>query len=453
MELLVTAPIRIDFSLNISQKAYKTNEFYDYLEEVNNSKISNENIDNLIIYKKKKITHSSYDDKAKSNLCIFGININNSANTTLKNINDDFISKHFKNIEKFEIKVFDNTVAIIDMRVQLTNLQNYSDFTKDCEAKIMLLITEILKTVSSSINNLLLSLKKLDKYQIIKKGDYDDFLDFYKEDLNLSIMWASCAIRYQENDTEHIDLIDYWLKEVESSKEITFIKNNDNAYSLKWLKYVFREKNKEIEDLWETMFLAQYIYSVIDIIVHNLKLIINESYKVNKNDKEIAKNLFKKNKIILINQQIESISAIAYLHITEYKDIKKFIPKSQLHSFNKILEAWIFDDLAQNTEELLSTAKNRAELIYNKISTKNNFYTDVLLTFIGFFAIIDLVLSFSQYSREYTADAMISSRGDGEQSFLYYLSSIPIDTFIGSGFLLSVFLLVIYFIYRQKILP
>lgn len=457
MELLVTAPIRFNFSLETSQSAYKTIEFYNYLEEIKKLNFSDDNIDKIIMYKKNKNKNCSYDDKEKTNLSFFGIKIDFVSSSILEKMDDIFISKYFQNIVKSEIKVFDNTIAIIDLRIKLSEIKEYSDFTDNCENKIKLLIENILSKISLSIDDFLSQLKKLDKNNILEKenlsNEYDDFLDFHKENRNLEIMWASCALKYQNNDEKSLDLIDFWLKGAISKDEIKLIKNNNDSYSLKWLKYVFRENNNDIEDLWDTMFLAQYIYSVIDVIVHNLKLIINESYTMNKRKKYLFLNLFKKNKIILVNQQLEMISATAYLHITEYKDMKKFLQRDQLSVLNNILEAWTFDDISKNTEELLSTAKDRAELIYNKIATQNNFYTDILLTFIGFFAIIDLVLNFSQYSREYTADAMISSRGEDGQSFLFYLSSIPIDLFIGSGFILSVGLLIIYFIYRKKILP
>jgi len=460
MELLVTTPIRIDFCLNNSETVHKTNKFYELWNKLSKDNYLPKNIDKVEYYKKKQNLNliDSYDNENKTSLEIIGLIVLESTKKTLKQLDDDFIKNYFQYIIKSEIKLFDNTIAILDLRIKLNNIQKEENilFTEECEKKVKKLINFMLKDVISSINEYLEFVKKHDNNNVLQdkntNNEYDDYLDFYKEEKNLQIMWASCALKLDDKDN-NLELLDIWLKDAITANEILNIKNNSNVYSLEWLKYVFRENVTDIENLWDTMFLAQYYYSVIEVIVYNLKLIINESFSVNKKKKFSLMNLFKKNKIITVNENLEAISASAHIHITEYKDIKKYLKRDYLGLFDKILKAWTFGDILDNTESLLSTAKGRVELIYNKISSKNNFYTDILLTSIGFFAIIDLVLSFSQYSREYTADAMISSRGEDADSFLYTLSNIPIDTFIGSGFLVSITLLIVYFIYRKKILP
>lgn len=458
MELLITAPIRVEFTLNSSETAFKDDSFFNFWKEIEEKNYTDSKFDTIKYYKSDNNQKTSYDDTSKTNLAIIGFDTTTISSNILNSFKqtDDFINKYFHSIIKSEVKVYDNTIAIFDFRVQLNNLENNEAiFTQECENQIKIVLENILSDISNSLDKFFIFLKKYDTNKIIQSvnqdNQYNDFVDFYKENKNLEIMWASCALRCDKDNVNN-NLIDVWLKNAVNQKIINDIKSNSDAFSLDWLKYLFREDVKNYEELWETMFLAQYCYAVIDVIVYNLKLIINESYKTNK-EKQSIFNLFEKNKIILINQKLEAINETSYLHIVEYKDIKKYLKRGSLEVFENILNAWTFSDLVDNTQELLATVKNRVDLIYNKISTKNNFYTDILLTFIGFFAIIDLVLSFSQYSREYTADAMLSSRGSDGNSLLNYLSTIPIDTFIGSGFLVSLVLLVIYFIYRKRILP
>ena len=461
MQLLVTAPIRVDFTLNSSQTAFKNDNFFEFWNNVYKKDYKDSNFDSINYYKKTNdtIQKSSYDDSSKTNLAILGFDTLNISNKILNSLKseDKFINSYFNTITKSEIKLYDNTVAIVDLRFKLNSLDNKElDFTNDCENRVKIVLTKLLESISNSLKTFFTFLKKSDTYNIIQplnnNKEYDDFVDFYKEKgKNLDILWASCALRY-EKDSINKKLIDTWLKNSVDEQSIEYIKSNSDSFSLDWLKYLFREDVENYEDLWETMFLAQYCYAVIEVIIYNLRLIINESYRINKEKKSIL-NIFEKNIIIDVNRKLEAINETSYLHIIEYKDIKKYLKRSNLSIFENILEAWTFNDLVDNTQELLSTVKQRVDLIYNKISTKNNFYTDILLTFIGFFAIIDLVLSFSQYSREYTADAMISSRASDENSVLHYLSTIPIDTFIGSGFIISFILLIVYFIYRKRILP
>ena len=459
MELLITAPIRLEFTLNCNQTAFKDKEFFQFWDTIKKLNYTDKNFDQILYNQNNQNNHNiSYDDTSKIDLNLFSIDTITLSNKILNQSKEQksFVKKFFQNITKSEIRVSDNTIAIFDLRIKLNDLaKNEKLFTQECEKIVKYIIKEILSSLSHPLQKLFMEFQKQDSYNIIQdvnnQNEYNDFVDFYREDKNLEIMWASCALRY-ESDDHNLQILDFWLKDAVSSNQINEIKLNSDSFSLDWLKYVFREDVKNYEELWNTMFLAQYYYAVIEVIIYNLKLIINESYKTNNKTKFISA-LFEKNKIIQVNQKLEAISETSYLHIINYNDMKKYLKRNNLKVFNHILDAWTFNDLVENTQDLLSTVKDRVDLIYNKISTKNNFYTDILLTFIGFFAIIDLVLNFSQYSREYTADAMISSRDSDDNSILNYLSTIPIDTFIGSGFFISLLLLVVYFIYRKKILP
>ena len=461
MELYITAPIRVDFSLTNSETAYKTDKFYNFWKELNETSFKEESIDKINYYKKEKEIHrlKSYDDKEKTNLEVLGIILTEFTKKQLKkSSSESFINKYFLDIKKSEIKVYDNTIGIFDLRINLKKIEDSDNksFKENCEKEVCEFINNLLKEIKNSINKYFNFVKEKDKYEIIERKniseEYNDYLDFYKEEKNLQIMWASCCLIYNNAD-ENLNLLNEWLKESIEQDKIEIIKKDSKEYSLNWLKYVFREDVEDMQSLWDTMFLAQYYYSVIEIIVYNLRLIINESYSINKKRKFSFSKIFKKNEIIKINEKLEAISASANIHIGEYQDIKKYLKREHLYVFNKILEAWTFDDILDNTKSLLSTSKDRVDLIYNKISSKNNFYTDILLTSIGFFAIIDLVLSFSQYSREYTSDAMISSRGEEGRSFLFTISNIPIDIFLSIGFLSAFFLLLFIYFNRKNILP
>lgn len=459
MNLLITAPIRIDFLLNSGETAFKTDAFFEFWKSMEKKDFTDSLIDKINYYKTQKVQNinKSYDDKSRTDTKILGIVLNKIASKTLdSNKSHKFIGKYFDSIIKSEINVYDNTIGIFDFRIKLKDIKviDNEEFTTHCETQAKFLLTQVIEIARLSIHSYLNFLHLNDKSNILQKQnnekEYNDFVDFFREKKDLEIMWASCALKYHQTDS-NIELLDNWLKSSIEQDSIEAIKNSTSGYSLDWLKYAFREEVEEEEQLWETMFLAQYYYSVIEVIIYNLKLIINESFRIN-DKKSFISNFFGKNKIITINKKFEEISSRAYLHITDYKDTKKYLKREQLKIFNTILEAWTFEDLIVNTQELLLTVKERVEIIYNKLAVKNNFYTDILLTSIGFFAIVDLVLSFSQYSREYASNAMINSREEGE-SFLYTLSNIPIDTFIGSGFTFSVILLLLYFVYRKKILP
>ncbi len=463
MNLLITAPIRIKFSLNASQTAFKTDAFYKLWKDV--KKLKNDDFDKVVFYQNKK-TNFIYDDKSYDNLekiekRILGICLNTQANKIFLEefSKNNFLNQYILSIEKFEIQIYDNTIAIVDLRIKLKSFdkEHMSSFTQDIEKEIKEFIKYCLKAQSENINQLLSFIEECDltnNSNIIQRSNkYNDYIDLNKEDVNLKLMWSSCALQLEEEDKNKEYIIEKWLANAVDKKEIQNIKNDSEAYSLHWLKYLFREDSDEVESLWQIMFLSQYYYSVIEVIIYNLKIIINESHNIENRNSNKIKEVFAKNEIINIINKIEAITTVANLHIIDYEDTKKYLNRNHLKVFNNILDAWTFDNILENTNNLLSTVKDRVNSIYNKITSKNNFYTDILLTAIGFFAIIDLVLSLSQYSREYTADAMMSSRFDEENSLLKTLSEVPTDIFIGSGFVISFTLLIVYFIYRKKILP
>lgn len=462
MILLVTAPIRFDFCLNYNESAYRTDKFYSFWKQLDSRKKIYKEIDKINYYQKSKENRqdSSYDNKSKTDLKIIGLVLQDVARNVLLELKEQntFIEKYFKNILYSEIKIYDNTIGIFDLRIELEEIfaQDYSHFSNEAELLTKIVLKEILSCTKDSIELFLRDIKRADRDKILKAKNlangYNDFVDFHYENKALEIMWASCALKFEDIDSDKTTLIKEWLKNV-GEKEALKVSKSSSAYSLDWLKYAFREDVANYDELWDTMFLAQYYYSVIEVIINNLKMIIHETYKDTDSRKKSFLKFFKKDKIILDNQKIESISATAYITITQYRDIRKYLNRTSLEAFNQTMNAWTFEEILENTGSLLDIAKGRVSQMYNKISSKNNFYTDTLLTSIGFFAIIDLVLSFSQYSREYTADSMISSRGSDENSFLHVLSSIPTDTFIGSGFFVSILLLVFYFIYRKKLLP
>ena len=82
MNLLITAPIRIKFSLNASQTAFKTDAFYKLWQDI--KKFENDDFDKIVFYQNKK-TNFIYDDKSYDNLektekRILGIYLNTQAN-------------------------------------------------------------------------------------------------------------------------------------------------------------------------------------------------------------------------------------------------------------------------------------------------------------------------------------------------------------------------------------
>lgn len=462
MKLFVVAPIRVDFSLEKSETVFKSSRFFQYWNEVKNKYQRVEGIEKINFYQLNN--NSIYDDSAydslnKTERKIFGLIFTNKANEVLKNIENkevkNFIDLYIKSIETFEIQFYDNTIAIVDMRVILKDIEKEKskEFTKNSEITIKQIIKEVIKKSKEFINNFIKILEKEDSKNIIqKKEDYNDFIDIGKEDVSFKLLWASNALIYEKEDKNKEYILDYWLNDIIEKNKIEEIKNDTKSYSLKWIKYVFREENEDIEEFWNTMFLSQYYYCVIEIIIYNLRLIINESSK-KEQSKFSIKKFFQKDDIITTIKKFESISNTANLHIIEYNDTMKYLSRKNLALFNNILETWTFTNILDNSKNLLSIVKENIDRIYSKISSKNNFYTDILLTAIGFFAIINLVISLNQYSRSYTADAMISSRGNEQDDILYFISTIPTDLFLLSGFSVSVVLLVGYFIYRKKILP
>lgn len=470
MTIMITAPFRIGFCLSNGMTAYKTDEFYKLWDRAK-EKIDKNDLFNIEYHhtseqRNKKLSNKEilYSDINKDSIDerkVFSIRLNNIAKIVDNSKHLD--KKIFGQIQDCELQIYNNTIGIVKLDIDLREEEiakkeyriKYLELTKTINEQINIFIYEdILLTCKDKINSLIKQLEYYDSDHIIqRRGHYTNFIDMNKnmEQEEFRILWASKAINVENQNSFNEGFLRAWLEGVENLQEIEEFFSNSKASSLSWLNYAFREDCENVSAKWEAMFLAQYYYAVIEKIINNLKLIINESYK--KGHKKSLRDLFKKDDIILMSKKLEEISATANLHIIEYKDIQKYLNREKLKVFNSILDSWSFGDIIENTEKLLSTTKERVDLIYNKISAKNSFQTDILLTFIGLFSIIDLVLSFYQYSREYTADAMISSRGGDESVFLQFLSNIQTDNILSFGLGTSIIALIFYLVHRKKIVP
>ncbi len=462
MKLYAVAPVRVHFSLDNSESVFKSGSFFNFWKDVKKNSSLYEDFECLEFCQLEKninlYNDSSYDSLEKNEKRVFGIFFTKIANNIIKNYNGkqkDLIDKFIDSVESFELQFFDNTIGIVDMKLNLKDISSEDnlEFTNSCEAVAKKIVNKVLNSSKDKITTFLNKIEKIDENNIIQeKNSYLDFIDYNKEDIDLKVMWLSSALVFEKGDSKKSNVLDNWLNNAVSKDKIIEIKNDESAYSLDWIRYAFREKVQNIDKLWYMMFLAQYYYAVVDVIRYNLRIIINQSQK-KESKKFCLKNLLKKAAVIDTMKHFENISSTTNIHLVEYYSTLKHLNHNDFIVFNNILNKWRFKDILANTEQLIDMVKENINSIYNKISSKNNFYTDILLTAIGFFAIINLVISLNQYSRAYTSDAMISSRGNEQNEILFYIATIPTDSFLTIGFFSSVFLLFIYFVYRKKILP
>ncbi len=470
MTVMVTAPFRIGFCLSNGMNAYKTEEFYKFWDRAKEKTNLSEFINIEYFHTsqlrdqkmlEKKILYTDINKDSLDERKVFSIRLTNIDDIRAKSTQLD--NKIFGQVQDCELQIYNNTIGIIKLNIDIHENEvakeeyktKYAHLAKQINEQINAFIAkDIFATCKEDVKSILEQFEILDTQGIIqKRGNYANFIDMNKnmDKEEFSMLWASKAINVKTHSSFNKGLLEAWLEGVENQKEIEEFFSNPKASSLSWLNYAFREDCESVDEKWDAMFLAQYYYAVIEKIIENLKLIINESYK--KTQKRDLRNFFKKDDIIVMSKKLEEISATANLHIIEYKDIQKYLNREKLKVFNSILTSWSFESIIDNTEKLLSTTKERVDLIYNKISAKNSFQTDILLTFIGLFAIIDLVLSFYQYSREYTADAMVSSRGGDESVFLHFLSNIQTDNVLSFGLSASIITLIVYLVHRKKIVP
>lgn len=380
------------------------------------------------------------------------------------------------------IRVYDNTISIAQMNLDLFNLSNhslnYQTFLDILHSiGISFAHTYIVKLYNTAIFPLLDELSKRfdpqSKYiKSIKM--YDDFRDIlpYVADWHahrsqnsypfpeITVLWVTRTLIFENGDQEFVDnFVEYWLKDIgnqaKREKAIEEMKTNAKAYSLSWLNYAFREQafapnDKQIadqeneaisesNDAWESMLMSQYFYSALECLNNNLQHVIGRSYAPNA-DQELRD----------LNRHLKRTTATTNLLIIYYSEIQKYLKRDKKEIMSQIMDTWDFRSLIKNAQDRISLCNERINNLHKVSTERSSLATDLLLFGIGAVSFISLIITLSQYGRLLNTDATLGFRNDGPFNIFGFISRWPMDYVLFTGTLIILVLTFFYYLFRRK---
>ena len=230
---------------------------------------------------------------------------------------------------------------------------------------------------------------------------------------------------------QHQTLLTKWLAKTMRPEDATDIINGDKQFSMTWLNYAIMTPEPVGQDSHiHTMVLCQYYYVSQEHCNNELRSAIELAYSPNK-DNHIDKLLAKTRTACRLNQ-------IAY-----YENIK-FLARPNRVLLEEILGGWNYQQLVENSERMIQVCDARIQEEDNKKRERSTIMTDFLLVALSFFAVFELSLYLTEFSREMMSRPALDYNDSKSSFFLSVIAEIDADIMFSFGFGLTLLLIIVY---------
>lgn len=334
--------------------------------------------------------------------------------------------------------IYPNSVAIAEIRfnnflVDDTNLlsDDIQQKTGNIIRKAYEKLYDIFQYISDTItDNLLLSIPKLNDVTPFKRG------------ASPKIFWTSRAVVLTQNqvaDTNYHEMITYWLKDTYRPEDAQDIIAKKLFYSMTWMQYLIVDMEDNSENYrFETLRLAQYLYTAQEICNTNLKKTISTVYL----DESIS--------LTFMQDQLAQSRAKARLHRIAYHEHLKYLTRKNRQALELLLEIWEFRTLIENGQRMINVCSEKLEETNNNKQENSTWLTDMLLVSLSFFAVFELSISLTQFSREVMSQPILNYKDDKASFILSFIANIRTDLMILIGIGMTLGLVVLYWYLKRR---
>ncbi len=252
-----------------------------------------------------------------------------------------------------------------------------------------------------------------------------------------SISWTSRALmlnRAQVAQPSWQALITEWLSQTQCPGDAEKIIRGELDYSMTWLNYVVVDSQEEAgqgDYRLETMVLAQYIYTAQEKCNAKLKRAISRAYT--------------STRPLQVARQLEESRVASRLHQITYQDHLNYLTRPKRQLLDDILHAWEFDRLVTNGQLMIEACSSRIEEANDRRRERSSSLTDILLGFISFFAVFELSLHLTEFSRDAVSRPAFNYKDTGPSFFLSRIAEVDTDIMFVVGVVAT---LILFFIYR-----
>ncbi|WP_078118403.1 hypothetical protein [Thiosocius teredinicola] len=248
------------------------------------------------------------------------------------------------------------------------------------------------------------------------------------------IFWTSRALllsQEQATSSAWKTIIDDWLALTQRPEDAAAITKGDLNCSMTWLNYVLVDSADGAEDFRiETMVLAQYIYTAQAQCNLHLKQAISVAYT---SDRPLR-----------AKTQLEESRVMSRLHQVTFNDHLGYMTRPKRKLLDEILESWEFEQLLDNGQRMIEVCTSRIEEASERQRERSSMLTDLLLVSLSFFAVFELSMNLTQFSREAMSRPTLDYNDDQPSFFLRLIAEIDTDIMFGFGVTATLLLVIVY---------
>ncbi|GEA13132.1 hypothetical protein [Alteromonas sp. KUL49] len=231
-------------------------------------------------------------------------------------------------------------------------------------------------------------------------------------------------------------MIKDWLKETEVPEHADEIGKSRNE-SMTWLNYVVVDSEDDDFRI-STMTLAQYCY-----IAHE---------KCNLALRAAIDSVYAGSKIGDARDCLQETRTQTKLHQIAVNEQTKYLTRPKRALLNAIFESWEYDRLVENGEAMMEICDTKIAEADAKQRTINSQKSDRILFSISLFAVFELLVFLSQYSREVMSRPALDYTDTDKSWILAFIASLDADFIFGLGFFAMLALGITYvYVAREKL--
>lgn len=320
---------------------------------------------------------------------------------------------------------FPNEVAVVEMYFASNVLE---DSEESLEQRINIFCSEAIYETQKFVFSI------LEEY--VRKNKADRLLSFKADFETTNVFWTSKALCFtssQLNEPEIPKLIEDWLANTEVPSHAQSILNGLKT-SMTWLNYILVDI-EENDYRIESMTLAQYCYFANEKCNLALRTAIDNAYRgVQLSD---ARNC------------LDATRSQAKLHQISVDEQMKYLTRKKRTFIKNIFNSWEYDLHVENGKSMIEVCNDKILEVDAKQRNINSRKTDRILFSISLFAVFELLVFLSQYSREVMSRPALDYR-DPEQSWiLSFIAGLDADLVFGIG-IFTMLMLGLAYLYAAK---
>jgi len=380
--------------------------------------------------------------------------------------------------ESTKIRVFDNNISLFEAEIDVTNilaglepdavataLDDLREFAVFCgEALVKYYysgqVFPLLRSIAEQrdaehiyVDPLFTERHSIQDVQGLEEFEYPIHCDRDQDKVSTEVLWVTrsliCDIDdgKEQRSREPLPLRSIartWLRAV-GDKELTDkVAEEDDAYSTRWLNYLFREGfvardgRREFCDVWHAMQLCQYYYSAVESLNDKLNRVLSFA------NQDKAKGNLRD-----LRTHLDDIVRRCELVLAGYNEMQKYFNRDKFHAFREILGYWNFGEMEEQVREKMSVCRSRLDSLSHQSSEKGRLYTDILLVVVSLMTVLDMSITLALFGRSPT-DTVYAQDATYSGYILAYIARLQPHIIIIAAFALIVLLGLRFYFFRRK---